>query len=226
MNKKLDELAIRHGTDKGPIDASGKRGHHFTSVYSDYLGHMTATGFRMLEIGVKEGASIRMWRDFFPQAKIVGIDINPMCVRHAGGNVTVEIVDQGDLTAMRAFANRVADFDVIIDDGGHAMRQQIMSFEVLFPKLAGGGIYFIEDTHTSYMRLFREGTATTTVEYFKSMVDAMNLGRPIMADMFVEPVEIDARSVEFCAGLIAVRKGRGTLAARGEAARLLQAENG
>jgi len=226
MSGRLDELATRHGTDKGPVDAAGERGHHFTSVYFDHLVHMTETSFRMLEIGVKDGASIRMWRDFFPQAEIVGIDINPKCARHAGCNVTVKIVDQGDLAAMRAFVTRAGGFDVIIDDGGHTMRQQIMSFEVLFPKLADGGIYFIEDTHTSYMQLFREGADTTTVEYFKRMVDAMNLGRPTVADMFVEPVETDVRSIEFCAGLIAVRKGCGPLAARGEIARLLRSENG
>jgi hypothetical protein len=225
MSKKLDELATRHGTDKGPVDALGRRGHHFTSVYSDHLGHMTGTRFRMLEIGVQSGASIRMWRDFFPQAEIVGIDRNPKCARHAEGNVTIEIVDQGDPDAMRAFANRSDAFDVIIDDGGHTMRQQIVSFELLFPKLAGDGIYYIEDTHTSYMSSFREGVDTTTVEYFKNMVDAMNLGKPISTGMFVEPVALNVRCVEFYAGLIAIRKGSGTLAARGETARLLRVEN-
>jgi hypothetical protein len=84
------------------------------------------------------------------QATIVGIDIDENAVRAAGPGFVVEVGDQADMEFLDRVAARHGPFDIIIDDGGHSMRQQIGSVEALFPSLSEGGVYVVEDCHTSY----------------------------------------------------------------------------
>jgi hypothetical protein len=71
--------------------------------------------------------------------------------------------------------NQLPELDIIIDDGGHTMNQQIVSFEILFEKLKQSGTYLIEDTHTSYWRYFGGGfkKSGTIIEYSKILIDAL-----------------------------------------------------
>lgn len=203
MNR-LDELAEEYGTDKGPS------GHGYTTVYFDRLSHLTSRRFKMLEIGVLFGASMRMWEEFFPLAEIRGIDIDSACSAHTAGRVSIDIVDQGSKADMQAYADREGGFKLVVDDGGHRMHQQILSFEVLFPTLLPGGMYIVEDTHTSYVGLYGggDGKKLTTVKYFHALTDKVNT-RTEAVGVFAEPVAIaDIVSVEFLKGLVLVRKAR------------------
>jgi hypothetical protein len=117
----------------------------------DYLRHYEAAleEFRhlpinVLEIGVAGGPSMRIWKWFFSKAQITGIDIDPVCRKHAEERVRIEIGSQID----PAFLDQVcaeAPPTVIVDDGSHIMAHMIFSFEHLFPKLMPGGVYIIED---------------------------------------------------------------------------------
>ena len=105
----------------------------------------------MLEIGVYRGGGLELLRHYLgDQAVIVGIDIDQEAARVAGDDFAVEIGDQEDPEFLARVADRHGPFDIVIDDGGHSMRQQITSVEVLFPLLADGGVYIVEDCHTSY----------------------------------------------------------------------------
>ena len=231
MNR-LDELATKHGTDKGP------GAHNYTAVYYERLLHLVPQSFRLLEIGVFGGASLRMWEEFFPLAQVHGIDIDPACLAHAGGRIAVDMVDQGCKEALAEYGRRAGGFDLVIDDGSHAMAPQILSFEVLFPTMPPGGMYIIEDTGSSYMRwgldsrwpVYRRRAyiggglheAGTTVKYFHRLTDMLNVkrgrvrmpdgskGRPfpqgVVADRFIEPCPLSIESVEFLTELIIVRK--------------------
>jgi hypothetical protein len=117
----------------------------------DYLRHyewmlteLRDAPINLIEIGVAGGPSMRIWRWFFSQAQIIGIDIDPNCKRHAGDRVQIEIGSQID----PVFLDRVCAENpptVIVDDGSHIMEHMIFSFEHLFPKLLPGGIYIVED---------------------------------------------------------------------------------
>jgi hypothetical protein len=117
----------------------------------DYLRHyewmlteLRDAPINLIEIGVAGGPSMRIWRWFFSQAQIIGIDIDPNCKRHAGDRVKIEIGSQID----PVFLDRVCAENpptVIVDDGSHIMEHMIFSFEHLFPKLLPGGIYIVED---------------------------------------------------------------------------------
>jgi trans-aconitate methyltransferase len=140
----LDVLGLRHGTDK----ASGH--HDYLAFYERFLRPIRDAHMRVLEIGVREGASLRMWADYFPNATIVGIDIDPECRRHAGGRISVEVMDQSDLPALAALARGYGPFGLIVDDGSHIWEHQITALRHLYPHLQPGGCYILEDLDTSY----------------------------------------------------------------------------
>lgn len=97
----------------------------------------------LLEVGVWEGQSLAMWEEYLPGTRVIGLD-NDMSrlkydvdCRHADAT-SRESVDDALLEQM---------FDVIIDDGSHAVHDQIASFDILWPRLKKNGIYFIEDVN-------------------------------------------------------------------------------
>lgn len=166
----LNELAVKYGTDKGPED------HMYTDRYSLYLEQYRDIEFNLLEIGVYDGASIKMWKEYFPKAHIVALDIDPRCKQYEEDRIDIHIGDQTDVKFLQDVFNKYGHFEVILDDGGHSWKQQIISFETLFPLLTPGGLYFIEDMHTSYRpQSIWDDYHITGMNYFKNLVDSINL---------------------------------------------------
>lgn len=131
------EVAARHGTDKGTE-------HTYMPVYQLLVGRLRTP--TILEIGVGRGASLRMWRELFPAAVVHGVDIDPD-VSAAAGDLTGCEVRVGDATDLRfvAAAWPRAFFDLIVDDGSHEPRDQILSAVWCWPLLKPGGLHVIED---------------------------------------------------------------------------------
>jgi hypothetical protein len=163
--------------------SANKAGHvldkwiHYFPIYTRHLTPYVGRRVSVLEIGVYRGGSMRMWSRFFgPQARLVGVDIDPVAMISAGEQYTVVIADQADPEAMRKLAEKHGPFDVVIDDGGHSMIQQITSIETLFPLLNEGGIYLVEDCHTSYWSEYGGGRGRegTFIEWVKTRLDDLN----------------------------------------------------
>ena len=94
-----------------------------------------------------------MWQDYFGAAsRLAFLDIDPNCKIFEVSGVAVEIGDQSDHGFLQNIAAKHGPFDIIIDDGGHKMDQQKASFNGLWAQLYDGGLYVVEDTHTSYWR--------------------------------------------------------------------------
>jgi hypothetical protein len=128
----------------------------------------------MVEIGVYHGGSLRLFRDFLgPQARIVGVDINPRCATLAGEGIEIRIGSQEDRHFLRALTDSLPPIDILIDDGGHTMRQQRITFEELFPRIAPNGVYLCEDLHTAYWPEYGGGYRRmgSFIEYAKGWVD-------------------------------------------------------
>ena len=123
-------LATKYGTDKGPA------GHNYTPRYDAHFAPFRNESFNLLEIGVFEGASLRMWRDYFPNAHIIGIDINPVPDDVQGRTW------RGDV---KNYTSNPSLFRVIIDDGSHDPNDVCIAFERLWPAVEPGGWYCIED---------------------------------------------------------------------------------
>lgn len=152
--------------------------HHYFDVYERYLSRLRGSKIRLLEIGVRQGGSLLLWADYLgPLATIVGIDIVP-AVRKLDGcrpNVAVRIGNQADTGFLAEIDREFGPFDVVIDDGGHTARQQINSFNFLYPRMAERGVYLCEDTHTSYWAKFADaGPGVTMIEHAKKMVDHLH----------------------------------------------------
>jgi hypothetical protein len=150
---------------------------HYFDIYHRHLEPWRGRSPRVLEIGVYRGGSLDLWSHYFgPGTTLVGVDIDPGAPALAGPTRTVVVGDQADPQFLASLHERYGPFDIIVDDGGHTMEQQIASIETLFPLLAEDGIYLVEDVHTSYWDshgggLRREGTF---VEWVKDRLDDLH----------------------------------------------------
>jgi len=141
----LNEIALETGTDKS------SKHHNYTEVYAKYFSPLREKPITFLEIGIFKGHSVKMWEDYFTSADLHFIDITDERIEYSSDRSHYHYIDQSDIPSLRKFAKTIdGGFDIIIDDGGHTMNQQINSFKALFPFVKSGGIYIIEDLHTSY----------------------------------------------------------------------------
>jgi len=148
----LTELA----TTKYPID-KGALHHYYTKFYDLFFKSIQSDVKNVLEIGVENGDSLRMWRDYFPNASIIGIDNVPTSWRDkielqkmGEERISVKIGDQSDRAFLIGVAEEYGPFDLIIDDGSHYWPHQLISFETLFSFVKPTGYYVVEDTWESY----------------------------------------------------------------------------
>lgn len=178
----LTELASKFHTDKGA------KFHNYTPLYEKYFDPLKNKPLKVLEIGFYRGESAHMLDAYFthPETKLYFIDINQRCYKYTPGlshRCSLHLVNQEDANELLNFASSVNNnFDIIIDDGGHTMTQQIVSFKTLFPLLNKHGIYIIEDLHTSYWASFGSKGSTKTPEastdsairFLQNLIDDLN----------------------------------------------------
>lgn len=149
--------------------------HNYCEKYEFHLGHLRDKKLTILEIGVMDGRSVRMWRDYFENSKIVGIDIRQNCLNYQEERIFIEIGDQQDPVFLNKVNNEHGPFDIIIDDGSHRWMDIIVSFKNLFPCLKSGGFYVVEDLHTSYSKSHSQNSNLSPIEYFKKSIDKINM---------------------------------------------------
>jgi hypothetical protein len=174
----LISLATKYGTDKWNI-------HWYMGHYETHFGSLKRQKLHLLEVGVggesdpsKGGESLRVWRDYFPNAKIFGIDIYD---KKAVEDDRIKVFqgDQSDAAFLRRVVKEVGGLDIVIDDGSHLNNHVIRTFNVLFPLLNHNGIYVVEDTQASYWPVFGGSSywlnsRRTTMGYFKRLLDGLN----------------------------------------------------
>ncbi|MGI9254386.1 MAG: class I SAM-dependent methyltransferase [Thermomicrobiales bacterium] len=133
----------------------------------------------MLEIGVQTGESIRMWHEYFPAAKIIGVDIAAVDPLADLARYTFKRGSQEDFVFLTGLA-QTHDFHVVIDDGSHLWGHQIFSFQTILPWLRPGSIYICEDIHTSFGPIFPEqysaGAPESAGSYFGRLAMDISAG--------------------------------------------------
>lgn len=150
---------------------------HYFNIYDRHFRDFRGRDINVLEIGVSHGGSLQMWKDYFgPKAKIYGVDINPYCKALEDQQISIFIGSQEDRAFLRELKNKIPKLDILIDDGGHAMKQQIVTFEELFDHVDDHGVYLCEDLHTSYWRKWKGGYKRkgTFIEYSKGLIDSIH----------------------------------------------------
>lgn len=151
--------------------------HHYFDIYHSHFRRFRGQAVTVLEIGVSHGGSLQMWKWYFGEsARIVGLDRDPRCKRVEEEQISVFIGDQSDGDFLRNLSATIGAIDIVIDDGGHTMRQQVTAFQALFPAVSERGIYLVEDLHTSYWSEFRSERPEekTFIEHAKALIDALN----------------------------------------------------
>ncbi|MEM1065337.1 MAG: class I SAM-dependent methyltransferase [Pseudomonadota bacterium] len=152
--------------------------HHYIPLYDRYFAPFRGRDrVRMLEIGVAKGGSLKMWRSYFgPEATIFGIDIREKCRGLGGASAEVRIGSQDDPYFLGDVVAEMGGIDIVLDDGSHQMPHVRRTLEILFPMLAPGGIYMIEDLHTAYFPGF-EGGVSAEGNFFnrvRELIDDMH----------------------------------------------------
>ncbi len=143
----LDELGLKYNTDKASkytIRGNVIDGHDYLRQYEIFLAPLRDETFTLVELGCFTGASLKMWKEYFPAGHIVGIDLNSKLSSLEEDRISFICSNAvaGDLPEKLAVYN---DILCIIDDCSHAWGDQRRSFEMLFPMLKSGGYYIIED---------------------------------------------------------------------------------
>lgn len=189
----------------------------YLQVYDAFLRERIEAGIpiRLLEIGIQNGGSLDMWSKVLPTGStITGIDIDPKCASlQLPPNVRVRIGDASDVRVLQDLLGD-AEFDIIVDDGSHRSSHIISTFRACFPRLAGDGIYFVEDVHASYWPEFGGGfrAAGAAMEWFKGLADALNTDhfRPVdIARPGVDELQAFGKylqSISFFDSIIAITK--------------------
>ncbi|MEJ7740626.1 MAG: class I SAM-dependent methyltransferase [Chitinophagaceae bacterium] len=150
---------------------------HYIEVYDAYLHKYRNTELVFLEIGVAHGGSLEMWRKYFGEkATIIGVDVNPECKKFEDGNTKVIIGSQEDENFLEGLKNEVPAVHVLLDDGGHTMKQQTMTFNSLFELVKEDGLYICEDIHTSYWKNYGGGFKKkhSFIEFSKNLIDYLH----------------------------------------------------
>jgi hypothetical protein len=146
----LEVAAAKHGTDKR------QEIHAYTRTYHRHFEPIREKVKTVLELGVYEGASLLMWRDYFPNAAVHGIDLNLRPFKHRRAErVHVHRGSQTDPRLINGVTKLVGGtFDLAVDDGAHTNETQIASFKLIWPHVAPGGYYVMEDVCCNYWDTF------------------------------------------------------------------------
>lgn len=155
---------------------------HYFDIYEESFKKFIGKNPVILEIGIFKGGSIDLWNHYFDnQCTIYAIDIDEEVLKlkdDFGENVNIIIGDQGDKQFWEDFLTKNIKFDIIIDDGGHFMNQQILTFKQIFSSINDNGVYLCEDTHSSYSfhpkYKSRLNNPKSYIEYMKKLIDHLH----------------------------------------------------
>ena len=140
-------------------------------IFNSYIGKPIT----FIEVGVFNGGSLHMWREYFgEQARIIGVDFNPIARELEKDGFEIYIGNQESSEFWLELKNKVGYVDIILDDGGHKNGQQIATLYNGVELIRDGGVIVIEDTHTSYFRRFGNPSPFSFINYSKNIVDVIN----------------------------------------------------
>lgn len=209
--RSLHEIALETRTDK-------EGAHFYADAYERHFAHLRDRAFTLLEIGVggyadpdRGGESLRMWKEFFPRARIVGIDIHAK-TGIAEDRITILQGDQGDPAFLDDVARRYGPFEIVIDDGSHVCAHVITSFQRLFGYVTEGGIYAIEDLQTSYWSRKYGGSSGadrtgTSMTFLQALADGLNHAEFDIAGYTPSVFDLAVKSVTFYHNLAFIERG-------------------
>jgi len=145
--KTLLEILQEHPSWDSDLGGTDKNTLHdyINGFYENEFAKYQGKHIKLLEIGVREGASLALWREYFPHGEIYGIDVIPLHF------LSEEFQSMDRVTFMSADGykpdvyNNLPNFDIMIDDGPHTLDSMITFLKNYVPKLLPGGVAIVED---------------------------------------------------------------------------------
>lgn len=183
---------------------------HYFDVYERHFERFKNKEVVILEIGVSQGGSLQMWKDYFgSKCKIYGVDVDPQCKQLEEHNIEIFIGSQSDKNFLRTVKSSIPPIDILIDDGGHTMKQQIVTFEEMYSHVKENGVYLCEDCHTSYWGSYGGGykRKNSFIEYSKNWIDFINAYHSRTARLKVNEVTKTAKSIHYYDSIVVIEKG-------------------
>lgn len=190
--------------------------HWYTQHYDRYFRPIRLKRLNVLEIGVggyedpERGAeSLRMWKAYFPNSRIVGIDLCDK-THFRENRIDIRQCDQTDSVALRRLSADYGGFDVVIDDGSHLNDHVIKTFNIMFPLLNPNGIYAVEDLQTAYWPSWGGGVSEpgSSMSFLKTLVDGLNHAEFPIPNYLPSYSDLHIVEVAFFHNLAFIRKGR------------------
>lgn len=148
---RLSQIAKKFPTDKDFTH------NYFETVYEKYFSSIRDNVRKFCEVGIGgfwgevgwvPGNSLRIWEEYFPNAEILGLDIKQYNFKNEG-RITVDYIDQSKKELVDKYGSKLIEYDIILDDGTHNIYDQQITFASFFKSLKSGGIFVIEDLHSS-----------------------------------------------------------------------------
>jgi len=128
---------------------------NYFSIYEELFSGYVGKKVTFVEIGVLSGGSLFMWKNFLgDKARIIGIELNPVAKKWEKHGFEIFIGDQGSGIFWKNFFEKVGKVDIVLDDGSHTYKDQIVTVKECVPFINNGGKMVTEDTHSSYQKKF------------------------------------------------------------------------
>jgi hypothetical protein len=205
--KSLSEIANLFKVDKFGFD-------DFATIYEPHLKRLRPEAINILEIGIggynnpeEGGQSLRMWKEYFSKAQIVGIDIHDKS-KLEEDRIRIFKGDQTNNNFLEHVCNEIGNLSIIIDDGSHISSDVISTFTYLFTKLNKDGIYIIEDLGTSYWPQFGGGFhKDTSMNFLKRLTDCLNHKEFLIQNYEPNYFDVYIKSMHFYRNAVIIYKG-------------------
>jgi len=174
---------------------------HYQRIYEEHLARFIDKPITLVEIGIGYGGSLQMWKSFLgSQCSIIGIDKHDhLCFEDT--QIHCIASDEANILSLG-----LKDIDIFIDDGSHICSNQINTLNSMFPMIKHGGVYIVEDTHTSYREDYGGGynKPGTFIQYCKSLIDSLHHQEDerIESPSFIQSID----SIQFYRTMVIIRK--------------------
>ena len=197
----------------------------YLEIYWQLFSPIRDSDSDILEIGIQNGGSLEIWAEFFPNAKnILGLDVHPKCkdLKFSDSRIKVRVGDATEKIVGTLLSETSPILGVVIDDGSHISRDIIRSFLIFFSQLKPGGIYVIEDLHSSYWSGWQGGIShpESSMQFLKLLADVINFDHwgirscrtdlfdllPATSGLLEESILSEVESVSFFDSVCVVRK--------------------
>lgn len=208
-HQKIADEPLYKMLEKNKFQLETDKRLQYLETYERYFSRYRGTDVVFMEIGVYQGGSLKLWKEYFGKdCTIIGVDINAECEKYKEEQIEIEIGLQESTLFWNYIKKKYPKVDVVLDDGGHTMKQQITTFTELFPHLSEKGVYMCEDVFTSYWPAWGGawGNTSTFVEFSKNLIDHMNTRFAPAEPFWNAGLTKGIKSVCFHEGIIVMEK--------------------